>query len=126
MASPHLNLLYIGAPSNLPILAAKQSWKNVFVIESDHLAAQILRTWLKTTEGEGRVTVIEKLTDLVTDIDFDDEKVHSLFSSQKSFFVEFFGGKFWHRMFMVFLYVDRCDRVRAVLYVWASCRGSTC
>ena len=117
MASPHLNLLYIGAPSNLPILAAKQTWKNVFVIESDHLAAQILRTWLKTTEGEGRVTVIEKLTDLVTDIDFDDEKVPS-FSPRKVFSSDCFLAEILALNVYGFLYVDWCDRVRAVLYVW--------
>ncbi|OQV18595.1 Protein arginine N-methyltransferase 7 [Hypsibius exemplaris] len=80
MASPNLNLLYIGAPSNIPLLAAKQSWKNVFVIENDHLAAQILRTWLKATDGETRVTVIEKLTDLVSDIDFDSQKIDVIVS----------------------------------------------
>ena len=83
MASPNLNVLYIGAPSYLPIMAAKQSWKNVFVIESDHLAAQILKTWLKANEAESRVTVIEKLTDLVSEVDFDSQKVKNILREVK-------------------------------------------
>lgn len=75
MSSPHLNLLYIGSPSNLPILAAKQSWKNIFAIENDHLATQIFKTWLKANDAENRVVIIEKLTDLVSDADLDGQKV---------------------------------------------------
>ncbi|XP_055342794.1 protein arginine N-methyltransferase 7-like isoform X2 [Paramacrobiotus metropolitanus] len=80
MSSPHLNLLYIGSPSNLPILATKQSWKNIFIIENDHLASQVFKTWLKANDADSRITIIEKLTDLVSDIDLDGQKIDVIVS----------------------------------------------